>query len=102
MWSIPLLRAGSERSTLLAMDGDRSNRSTPDRAPTVVGPLQERSDPVTEQRHADRGDLDLRPTRPLLELINDEDASVPGALRQAAPALAAAIDAIVARLRLGG
>ena len=58
--------------------------------------------PVTEQHVADRSDLDLRPTLELIQLINDEDAGVPAAVRRSAGALAAAIDAIVARLETGG
>src|SRR3954470_1950366 len=84
------------------MYGDRATHDAADRAPTAVVPPPERSDPVTEQHHAERADLDLRPTRALVELINDEDATVASAVRRAAPALAAAIDAIVARLQTGG
>jgi N-acetylmuramic acid 6-phosphate etherase len=84
------------------MYGDRSTPDRADRAPTAVISSPERSDPVTEQHHADRADLDLRPTRELVELINDEDATVAGAVRRAAPALASAIDAVVERLQAGG
>lgn len=58
--------------------------------------------PATERRAAGGDDLDLRPTLELVELLNDEDAGVPAAVRRAAPALAAAIDEIVARLERGG
>ena len=61
-----------------------------------------RVEPVTEQREARHADLDLRSTLELVELINDEDARVAPAVRAAAPALAAAIDAIVERLERGG
>jgi N-acetylmuramic acid 6-phosphate etherase len=47
-------------------------------------------------------DVDLLPTRALVERINDEDAGVAPAVRAAAGELAAAIDAIVARLEGGG
>ncbi len=80
----------------------RSPHSAAGRAPTAVAFAQERSDPVTEQHLADNGDLDLRGTLELVELINDEDATVAAAVRRAAPALAAAVDAIVDRLRGGG
>jgi N-acetylmuramic acid 6-phosphate etherase len=56
----------------------------------------------TEPRVADHADIDLRSTRELVELINDEDARVVPAVRAAAPELASAIDAIVARLGRGG
>jgi N-acetylmuramic acid 6-phosphate etherase len=58
--------------------------------------------PVTEERSADCGDIDLRPTHELVELINEEDARVAPAVREAAPELAAAIEAIVERLEQGG
>jgi N-acetylmuramic acid 6-phosphate etherase len=61
-----------------------------------------RSDPVTETSRPEWADLDARPTQAIVELMNDEDARVAGAVRQAGPELAAAIDAIVARLRQGG
>jgi N-acetylmuramic acid 6-phosphate etherase len=60
------------------------------------------TDPVTERHVADRADLDLRSTLDLVELINDEDAKVAAAVRGASPSIAAAIDAIVARLERGG
>jgi N-acetylmuramic acid 6-phosphate etherase len=60
------------------------------------------TDPVTERYVSDRADLDLRSTLDLVELINDEDAKVAAAVRGASPAIAAAIDAIVARLERGG
>jgi N-acetylmuramic acid 6-phosphate etherase len=58
--------------------------------------------PVTEDHVSARADIDLRPTLDLVELINDEDSSVPGAVRAAAGSLAAAIDGVVERLELGG
>src|SRR5918992_1796446 len=60
------------------------------------------TDPVTERYVSDCADLDLRSTVDLVELINDEDAKVAAAVRGASPAIAAAIDAIVARLERGG
>jgi N-acetylmuramic acid 6-phosphate etherase len=59
-------------------------------------------EPVTERHVAAHADLDLRSTRELVELINDEDVHVPAAVRRTAGALAAAIDAIVERLERGG
>ena len=84
------------------MTTPRSPRSGSESGPTAVAFAQERSDPVTEQHRADNGDLDLRGTLELVELINDEDATVAAAVRRATPALAAAVDAIVDRLRGGG
>jgi N-acetylmuramic acid 6-phosphate etherase len=59
-------------------------------------------EPITEARDARLADIDLRPTIELVELINDQDARVAPAVREAAPELAAAIDAIVERLERGG
>ena len=59
-------------------------------------------EPVTERRAETGSDIDLRSTLELVELINDEDAQAAPAVRTVAPALAAAIDAIVERLEAGG
>jgi N-acetylmuramic acid 6-phosphate etherase len=57
---------------------------------------------TTEAARADLADLDLRSTRDLVRLLNEEDATVPAAAAEAGDALAAAIDAIVERMRRGG
>jgi N-acetylmuramic acid 6-phosphate etherase len=59
-------------------------------------------DLVTESSNVAASDLDLRSTLELVQLMNSEDAGVPGAVGAAAPALAAAVDAIVPRLAAGG
>src|SRR4029079_7479549 len=56
----------------------------------------------TEAARPDLADLDLRSTRDLVRLLNDEDATVPAAVADAGDALSTAIDAIVARMRRGG
>ena len=61
-----------------------------------------RRGPVTEASRVDLRDLDLRPTLELVRVINAEDGTVAEAVGAAAPQLAAAIDAIVERLRAGG
>ena len=61
-----------------------------------------RGRPVTEERSSGHADIDLRSTLELVELINDEDARVAPAVRESATELAAAIEAIVERLRDGG
>ena len=61
-----------------------------------------RPEPVTEAVAEAHADLDLRSTQELVELLNEEDATVPAAVRDAASNLAAAIDAIVERLERGG
>jgi N-acetylmuramic acid 6-phosphate etherase len=53
---------------------------------------------VTERVRPELADLDLRPTQELVRLMASEEAAVAAAVRRAAPAIAAAIDAIVARL----
>ena len=57
---------------------------------------------TTEAARPDLADLDLRSTRDLVRLLNDEDATVSAAVAEAGDALAAAIDAIVERMRRGG
>jgi N-acetylmuramic acid 6-phosphate etherase len=57
---------------------------------------------TTETARPDLADLDLRSTRDLVRLLNDEDATVPAAVAEAGDALAAAIDAIVGRMGRGG
>jgi N-acetylmuramic acid 6-phosphate etherase len=56
----------------------------------------------TEARDAAGSDLDLRSTAELVELMNAEDATVPAAVAEAAPAIAALVDDVAARLALGG
>jgi len=55
---------------------------------------------TTEVARPDLADLDLRSTRDLVRLLNEEDATVPAAVAEAGDSLAAAIDAIVERLSL--
>src|SRR5205809_1755300 len=57
---------------------------------------------VTEAARPDLADLDLRSTRDIVRALNEEDARVPAAVAEAGDELAAAIDAIVERLRQGG
>jgi N-acetylmuramic acid 6-phosphate etherase len=57
---------------------------------------------ATEAWNPEAADLDLRSTADLVELMNAEDASVPGAVARAQAAIAAAIDAIAERLEAGG
>src|SRR5581483_1747938 len=57
---------------------------------------------LTERRSETAGDLDLRTTRALVELMNAHDASVPAAVAAAADEIVGAIDAIVERLDRGG
>jgi N-acetylmuramic acid 6-phosphate etherase len=59
-------------------------------------------EPVTERQQSENADLDLRSTAELVELINDEDATVAAAVRRVARPLAEAIDEIAGRLERGG
>jgi N-acetylmuramic acid 6-phosphate etherase len=61
-----------------------------------------RVEAITEGRVEEHADLDLRSTRELVELMNDEDAAVAAAVREGSAQLAAAIDGIVARMERGG
>jgi N-acetylmuramic acid 6-phosphate etherase len=58
-------------------------------------------DLVTEAR-GENHDYDLRPTRELVELMNAGDTTVPAIVGEASSAIAALIDATVARLSGGG
>src|SRR4051812_49740796 len=56
----------------------------------------------TEGARAERAEIDRLPTDQLVRLMNADDAIVPAAVGEAAPAIAAAVDAIVGRLEAGG
>lgn len=56
----------------------------------------------TEQRNPATADIDAVDTMTMLEIINDQDAGVAGAVRAEIPQIAAAIDAIASRMRQGG
>jgi N-acetylmuramic acid 6-phosphate etherase len=68
----------------------------------VTKALTGRDEQTTEAIRTDLADLDLRATSDLVRLLNAEDRTVPDAVSAAAEAIAAAIDAIVERLRQGG
>jgi N-acetylmuramic acid 6-phosphate etherase len=55
----------------------------------------------TEARNARARGLESFTTRQILELMNDEDATVPAAVRAALPALERAVDEIVTAFRAG-
>ena len=57
---------------------------------------------ATEAVRPDAADLDLRSTRDLVRLLNEEDRTVPDSVAEAGDELAAAIDAIADRMRRGG
>jgi N-acetylmuramic acid 6-phosphate etherase len=57
---------------------------------------------LTERRNPRSRGLDLMSTRKVLELINDEDARLPQAVRRAVPAIARAVELAVERLASGG
>ncbi len=69
-----------------------------DHAPFARMPVSSR----TEERNWRTVDIDLVSTEQMLWLINAEDATVPGAVAAAIPALAAVVDHVVDRLRAGG
>ncbi len=57
---------------------------------------------LTEQRNPRSLDIDQLATLDVLQIMNDEDATVAGAVRQALPDIARAVDALVERFRRGG
>ncbi len=56
----------------------------------------------TEERNRRTRDIDTVPTLELLALLNAEDATVAGAVKEALPVLATVVDLVVERLRAGG
>jgi N-acetylmuramic acid 6-phosphate etherase len=68
----------------------------------VTKALTGRNERIGEAVRAELADLDLRPTRELVDLLNREDRTVPDSVGAAGDAIAGAIDAIVERLRSGG
>jgi N-acetylmuramic acid 6-phosphate etherase len=56
----------------------------------------------TESRNPRARNLSAMSTRQILELINDEDAAVPAAVRRAIPSIERAVELIVASLSTGG
>jgi N-acetylmuramic acid 6-phosphate etherase len=68
----------------------------------VSAALTRRPQAPTEGARADLADLELRTTRELVRLLNEEDATVPAAVAAAGDELSGAIDAIVERMRRGG
>lgn len=57
---------------------------------------------VTEQRNPRSADLDQLSTEGIVRLINEEDATVAGAVRRVLPAIARAADLVAERLQLDG
>src|SRR5262245_33072349 len=57
---------------------------------------------LTEQRNPLSMHIDRATTLEMLQIMNDEDATVASSVRQALPDIARAVDAIVERLRRGG
>jgi N-acetylmuramic acid 6-phosphate etherase len=64
--------------------------------------LKDLDELITEAGGASGVDYELRPTRELVEAMNDEDATVAEAVGAASEEIARAIDAIVQRLATGG
>ncbi|WAZ22500.1 N-acetylmuramic acid 6-phosphate etherase [Streptomyces cinnabarinus] len=57
---------------------------------------------TTEAFRPDRADIDRLPTLDLARLMNGEDSSVPAAVAERLPVIAAAIDAVAERMARGG
>jgi len=58
--------------------------------------------PATEQPNPASQDIDRRGALDIVRIMNDEDAHVAGAVARELPQIAAAVEAIAARLRAGG
>ena len=69
--------------------------------PTEGQPLV-RINSSTESLNPRSAELDMMSALDIVTLMNDEDATVPAAIRPALPAIAAAVDDITGRLRDGG
>ncbi|WP_235558353.1 N-acetylmuramic acid 6-phosphate etherase [Sphaerimonospora mesophila] len=73
---------------------------------TAVGDGNETIDPhaglSTEQADPRYREIDRLPTEQIARLMNDADATVPGAVAAAIPEISAAVDAIVGRMERGG
>ena len=69
--------------------------------PTEGQPLV-RINSSTESLNPRSAELDMMSALDIVTLMNDEDATVPAAIRPALPAIAAAVDDITGRLREGG
>ncbi len=85
--------------------GSMTSLATPDAArvwEAVSAALTRRPQLPTEAAPARFADLDLRSTRELVRLLNEEDSTVPAAVAAAGDELAAAIDAIAERMAHGG
>lgn len=57
---------------------------------------------LTEQRNPNSSEIDLADSRTIVQIINDEDKKVAHAVEQKLDVIAAAIDAIVEKLKIGG
>lgn len=64
--------------------------------------MTDSSSPTTEGLNPRSAELDTLSALEIVSLMNDEDASVPLAVRSSLPVIAAAVEAIAARLRGGG
>src|SRR6266511_409376 len=82
--------------------GHMSSLATPDSSAVWEAAVRALTGGTTEARRDEHADLDLRPTRELVRLMNREDESVPAAVAAAADGIADAVDAIVERLARGG
>ncbi len=71
-------------------------------ADEMLGVQAELRELVTEQRNPRTRDIDLADTHTILELINAEDRTVPGAVAGQIPAIARAVELVEASLRRGG
>ena len=64
--------------------------------------FKEISSLLTEQKNERTRDIDLAATKEILEMINDEDARVPAAVRKEIPNITLAVDAVTDAFNKGG
>ncbi|HET8522528.1 MAG TPA: N-acetylmuramic acid 6-phosphate etherase, partial [Thermomicrobiales bacterium] len=68
----------------------------------ATDPLMPAAEPETERRNERTADIDQLSALGIVQLMNEEDATVSVAVREELPRIAQAIDAIADRLRQGG
>lgn len=69
---------------------------------STENPMEKLGELLTEARNPRSAQIDELPTLAMLEVMNDEDATVASAVRAELPRIAEAIDAIVVRFAQGG
>lgn len=85
-----------------AATGGPGGPASPIRLSGPNGPVSPVLSPPTEERNPRTLDIDVLPARDVLELLNDEDQTVPGAVRAVLGTLALVVEEAERRMRRGG